>query len=636
MSGQAGCFYCDRRPLDREVVETLNQDLLRYGPDRGSHRAAPGLLMVHRACNFDALSETEIQPYVSEDGLVVTFDGRLDNRSDLLLWLRDELKGEITDVALATAAYARWRDHGFARLIGDWSLAIWDAKADAVVLASDYCGVIPLYYSLENNEGIRWSSSLKGLVDWTASAEDLDESWIAAFLTGRPKFDRTVYRKIRAVPPAHKVRFSHGKITISRVWTTAVHDEIRYRDERRYEEELMHHFREAVAVRLRSNRPISCDLTGGLDSSSVTCMAHRLVKAGEVETTRAIALTELDHCTEDAHYAQTVQEWLGIEQICCNMESNWSIDPSAIGPGMSTARQKARARLLLQEGVRTNLTGGAGDLMMGNDVDDCGQIADLLRSREPHQFLVGAYRWSRALRIPIYHALLRGIVPVLSPRRQEAVWKQQQLRQSNRYQHLEQTRSCFTAQVHARQSEDLCVGLELCDWWKASPSVRRFLAIIEFQNLSRGHETQAELQPIRNSQPYTHRPMVEFLCAVPRKQLCAPGEPRRLMRRSFERLLPPQVVNRKTKALMGYQKYIEAQQLIQHLPGPVSAWSVVTRGLVDRKTLSEQLDRISRTTLHDWAELDTILALETWFASRNPEGLGNPSNKNFFSNFERR
>jgi hypothetical protein len=621
MSGQAGCFYFDRRHIDPDLIETLGQDLLEFGPDRGSHQTAPGLLMVHRACHFDSLSETETQPYVSDAGLIVTFDGRLDNRSDLLIWLQDELKGEITDVAIVAASYTRWHEEGFARMIGDWSLAIWDPKSEAIVLASDYCGVLPHYYHFDPTDGLRWSSSLKSLVDWTASAEDLDESWIAAFLTFRPRFHRTVYRRIRAVPPSHAIRASREGLTISRFWRPSLQDEIRYRDDRRYEEELLHHFRDAVAVRLRSNRPVSCDLTGGLDSSSVTCMAQNLVKAGTVEAPRIMALTELDQVSEDAQYAHVVQEWLGIEQICCNMEPIFSQDPSITGPVTSTSRWKLRASLLLKEGVRSNLTGKGGDLVMGNEVDDCAQIADSLRNRNLQEFLSGAYCWSRALHIPIYEILLRGIEPLLSPRRQETSWKRQHLREGNLYQHLERNCSCLTETIYSHHSDDLSEGLELADWLNATPSVRKVFAMMEFQNLSRSLETQMELQPIRNSHPYTHRPLVGFLSAVPRKQLCAPGERRRLMRRAFGSLLPPQVVNRKNKAVMGYQNYIEAQQLIHRLPGDPQAWEVVRRGWVDGKALSGAVDRIAKSTLRDWSEMLTILALESWLTMRGPKDL---------------
>ena len=71
---------------------------------------------------------------------VLSWDGRLDNRGDLLLLLADLLRGETSNAALARAAYERWGTDGFVKLIGDWSLVIHDHVNRAIVLASDFAG----------------------------------------------------------------------------------------------------------------------------------------------------------------------------------------------------------------------------------------------------------------------------------------------------------------------------------------------------------------------------------------------------------------------------------------------------------------------------------------------------------------
>src|SRR5262249_1729241 len=77
---------------------------------------------------------------------VLSWDGRADNRSDLLPVLADSLRGETDNAALARAVYERWGTAGFVRLIGDWSVVIRDHANRVVVLASDFAGVRPLYY----------------------------------------------------------------------------------------------------------------------------------------------------------------------------------------------------------------------------------------------------------------------------------------------------------------------------------------------------------------------------------------------------------------------------------------------------------------------------------------------------------
>src|SRR5262245_51168149 len=137
MSGQAGLFFFDGRPIELDVAKRLGDAIDRYGPDARGQFVDRGLVMVHRALHVTPEDPLERQPYASKSGNVITWDGRLDNRDDLLLQLAREVGDDTTDVALAAAAYDKWRDDGLAKLIGDWSLVVWKPRERELVLASD-------------------------------------------------------------------------------------------------------------------------------------------------------------------------------------------------------------------------------------------------------------------------------------------------------------------------------------------------------------------------------------------------------------------------------------------------------------------------------------------------------------------
>src|SRR5580693_5447653 len=101
---------------------------------------------------------------------VLHWDGRLDNRTDLLLLLADSLWDDASNAAIALAAYARWGTNGFVHLIGDWSIVIRDQANGATVLASDFAGVRPLYYSVQLGN-VFWSTRLQAVVDATGISE---------------------------------------------------------------------------------------------------------------------------------------------------------------------------------------------------------------------------------------------------------------------------------------------------------------------------------------------------------------------------------------------------------------------------------------------------------------------------------
>ena len=111
---------------------------------------------------------------------VLHWDGRLDNRNDLLPLLADLLREDKSSSAIALAAYRRCGVDGLVHLIGDWSVVIRDDANRTTILASDFAGVRPLYYSVQKGQ-VFWSSRLQSVVDATGIAE-LDEQYMGAFL----------------------------------------------------------------------------------------------------------------------------------------------------------------------------------------------------------------------------------------------------------------------------------------------------------------------------------------------------------------------------------------------------------------------------------------------------------------------
>src|SRR5215510_4789501 len=208
---------------------------------------------------------------------VLHWDGRIDNRGDLLQRLRDSLRGETSNVEIVRAVYERWGTDGFIHLIGDWSLVIRDHVNRITVLASDFAGVRPLYYHSKSGS-VTWSTSLQSVVESTGISE-LDERYIDGYLIFGACPNRTPFKDIYSVPAGHAVCVSSEGTAIRRFWSMPIGDVIRYKNEQRYEEQLRALFREAVAVRLQTESPVLAELSGGFDSSSVVCMASDLIRS---------------------------------------------------------------------------------------------------------------------------------------------------------------------------------------------------------------------------------------------------------------------------------------------------------------------------------------------------------------------
>jgi len=148
VSVQAGVWHFDGEPTDQNLLSRISQTVVQYGADSEETYIGGAIGMLYRPFHTTKESHLEVQPYVSPKGVVMTWDGRLDNRDDLTIRMRNELTSDTTDVAVVSAMFDRWDTACFQWIIGDWALSIWDPRKRTLILARDYMGVRHLYYHL--------------------------------------------------------------------------------------------------------------------------------------------------------------------------------------------------------------------------------------------------------------------------------------------------------------------------------------------------------------------------------------------------------------------------------------------------------------------------------------------------------
>lgn len=539
---------------------------------------------------------------------VLHWDGRLDNREDLLLRLRDLLRGETSNAAIARASYERWGADGFVHLIGDWSLVIRDRVNRTTVLASDFAGVRPLYYNVQSGQ-VLWSSRLKSLVEATAIS-DLDEQYLAGFLMVGGSPNRTPYEGIYSVPPGQAVCVSPERVTIRRFWQLPIGDSVSYQNERKYAEQLRALFREAVAVRLQTDSPVLAELSGGLDSSSVVSMANHLIRTGAVRASNLTGLSFLWRESLDEPFIREVESHCEIDGVHLSTHEHPLIADDGVGGVMPEPFQPLRAsvaEVASRLGAGTILTGQNGDLMMGNWFDDSLQVASSLRRFRIGAACEDALAWSKILRRPIYQILWRAFQAALPPAlASPAIYAAGDGSYTPKSVETSLVPS-FTNRTGLPESGSVLSS----DWMQASPERRKHFhalsAMIELRMLQAGEP----LQHLDYTHPFAHRPLVEFLMTVPVEILCGPGEPRRLMRSAFAELWPLKLRERRSKALFNTPWQDALRPLGQALL-KTKQFQLVERGIVDRASLRSRLKRLCAGLDCNEFQLRQIVLLELW------------------------
>lgn len=200
---------------------------------------------------------------------------RLDNRKELcdIFNITAEERIVLPDTKLLQYAFEKWGEKSPAKILGDWSFAIWDKYEKKLFIARDHQGVSVIYYSV-TNDFIAFSSNKSVLLSISTISKEINKVQIAQLLVGWNGYaDETVYRDILRLPPACSAIYQNRKLLITKYWQLENVANFRLKNDDEYLEVFNDLFLKAIKSRIRSYRDVASMLSGGIDSSSVTSIA---------------------------------------------------------------------------------------------------------------------------------------------------------------------------------------------------------------------------------------------------------------------------------------------------------------------------------------------------------------------------
>jgi len=225
-------------------------------------------------------SEKETQPLVDSTGAVLVFDGRLDNRDELLTSLKDsyQVSSASPDAALVLASYEVFGDKFPERLLGDFALGLFDPHRQQVVLARDAIGIRPLYYHRVRNTFL-FASEIKAILAHPDVSPRPNDNTLADFFLANVRDpEMTFFEGISSLPPGHMALLTPQVFTKRRYWDFDPASQVRLSSFDEYAGAFRHLFEQAVRRRLRSAHPVAVSVSGGLDSSSILCVAETFAR----------------------------------------------------------------------------------------------------------------------------------------------------------------------------------------------------------------------------------------------------------------------------------------------------------------------------------------------------------------------
>ncbi|HVJ11033.1 MAG TPA: asparagine synthase (glutamine-hydrolyzing), partial [Burkholderiales bacterium] len=277
MCGLTG--YLGRSAAPEGVLEGMTRALEHRGPDdEGYYRDGPLALGFRRLSIIDVAGSP--QPMRTPDGdLACVFNGEIYNFAALRRELQARGHAFRTDGDTETLLYA-YREYGvrmLEHLQGMFAFALWDRRAQRLLIARDHLGVKPLYYHWDGATLV-FGSELKALLPHPAVGRELDLDALGLYFESQyiPS-PATIYRNVRKLEPGHRLLLEGGKLSIERYWLPDYSQKLELSEDEalaRLEVEL----RRSVQSMLVSDVPLGSFLSGGVDSSLVSALMVDIAK----------------------------------------------------------------------------------------------------------------------------------------------------------------------------------------------------------------------------------------------------------------------------------------------------------------------------------------------------------------------
>ncbi|MHB0971405.1 MAG: asparagine synthase (glutamine-hydrolyzing) [Thermoanaerobaculia bacterium] len=621
MCGIAGVISADK-VSSRDVI-AMSESIRHRGPDDYGYLVISGsdvavgkdaagydgeVLLAHRRLSILDLSETGRQP-MQYRGLYCVFNGEIYNH----LELRRELEAlghtfrSRSDTEVGLAAYSEWGIDAFRRFEGMFAFAIADVRDRKVVLARDFFGIKPLYYSV-GSFGFAFSSEVAALRDFLPGSATADAARVHDYLTsGVTDFgNRTFFRDIQQLSPGTVIEVGfdcpQNSPIESRYWTLGTTQRSSL-SRSQAAEELRQLFLESIAHHLRSDVPVGAALSGGIDSSAIVCAMRRILGAdGEIHTFSYVPAEPnlSEECWIDLATKAASTTAHKVSPSSADLEADIDRLVRIQGEPFVTTSIYAQYRVFeaaREAGIKVMLDGqGADEMFGGYAVFRAARVASLVRSgrlvRAGHLVLGSKYRNDQP---PM--SLMMGTAGFLVPESWHAALRRV-ARRPMEPQWINtrwfRERDVYPRVINRRRGGDVLRA-----------HLRQTLLESNLPKLLRYEDRNSMAFSVESRVPFLTPKLADFVFSLPEEFLIADdGTTKAILRDALRGLVPNGILDRRDK--VGFET-------------PQAEWLSSLRGSVERDLMSK-LEKFpflqANAVRHRWGEVlqcrDSDAAKDMW------------------------
>ncbi len=294
-----------RGGVEEEWLRAMARELAHRGPDgEGIARLEPlsvagdawQLGLAHRRLAVFDPTPAGAQPMTSRSGrTTIVFNGEIYNHPELRRRLPGFPWRSATDTEVLIELFEREGPACLVHLNGMFAFAAWDHASGRLWLARDRVGIKPLFYR-SDKDGVVFASELGAILAGPRFARRIDAAALSSYLDfGFVPAPATILEGVAKLPPGSLLEWQEGELRERSWWRLP-----RAKPEAQpgWREGLHSRLVDAVRLHLRSDVPVGCLLSGGVDSTLIAALAQR--EKGELDTFSA-AFPDAEAFDESAH-----------------------------------------------------------------------------------------------------------------------------------------------------------------------------------------------------------------------------------------------------------------------------------------------------------------------------------------------
>lgn len=479
-------------------------------------------------------------------------------------------------------------------LSGNWRLgppawpgtyAVVVAHPQGATVFTDPAHALPLYFC-EVEGTVLWASSSRALSGVTGAGVDL--VWVSGLLAdpaGWNGMRRSAFRRVRTVPPGHRLDVNeNGQISVERWWSppaTAPWGQA----VRRFRKTL----EEAVAVRVAQAEHLSCDLSGGLDSTTLCLLASEQIPEALPLTAWTVHPASRNHGGDLDYAREAVRERLDVRHTLLPL-GEAELPYSALGrvpptdePAPTTitsARHVFAYERIRAAGSTLHMSGDGGDALLMQSPELLSRLAARGRGVRALRDLHGWAKLDRGSPLRLLSRLLRGGQG--SP------------------PHLLTTKARGMA---ASGSDSGVVDL-----------LRGDAELIGLRGIGRTAHADTQFAAsfgVRLESPFLDRAVVEAALAFRIGDRGSPWKYKPQLTEAMRDILPEAIAQRRTKGGTDSDHHLGLRAYLSEVSSLLDGW-LAGHGLVDQRVLRQELRMAASGRDTSWGLLEPVISAEVW------------------------